>query len=212
MNFIIKILALFVLLFQIESTAFGQSPLSLLPAGIILGETTNTAVESKGVCVLKVTYRDTVTHCAKFSMLDDKFFAYATPNDVINKISFLSVMHHSLPLNWQNIGLRLASSYRYQKIKSKNEINNVTIENEGGNLQPEFLTIIAANGATNITLQKTYKSDYQIGEMISFNVGRLHFEAEFIKWVKPTWCTKCPSYTDYDNGLVSIEVTESYDN
>jgi len=34
--------------------------------------------------------------------------------------------------------------------------------------------------------------------------------AEFMKWVKPEWCKECPTYSDYNNGLVSIEVSRPF--
>jgi hypothetical protein len=211
MKVFLKFIGSLTLLLQFVSARVAQSPLSIMPLEITIGVTRNADIQSKGVCVLKLKYKDSAYHCAKFSMNDDKFYAYSTPDEIINKLGFLSVAHHVLPQNWQNIGLRLASSYRYRKVLSANEINGQTVENEGGNLQQDFINIISANDAKNITRKITYSSDYQIGETISFTVGNLHYDAEFIKWVKPTWCKKCPTYTNYDNGLVSLEVTESLD-
>jgi hypothetical protein len=211
MKVFLKIVGSIPILLLFVSARVVQSPLSIMPLDITIGVTKNADIQSKGVCVLKLKYRDSAYHCARFSMNDDKFFAYSTPDEIINKLSFLSVAHHVLPQNWQALGLRLASSYRYRKVQSANEINSQTVENEGGNLQQEFINIITANAAKNITRKTTYSSDYQIGEIISFTVGNLHYDAEFIKWIKPAWCSKCPTYTNYDNGLVSIEVTEAFD-
>ena len=211
MRVFLKIIGSFLLLLLFISARVAPSTLSIMPLDITIGVTRNADIQSKGVCVLKLKYKDSAYHCARFSMNDDKFFAYSTPDEIINKLSFLSVAHHVLPQNWQTLGLRLASSYRYRKVQSANEINSQTVENEGGNLQQEFITIITANDAKNSTRKITYSSDYQIGETISFTVGNLHYDAEFIKWIKPAWCLKCPTYTNYDNGLVSLEVTESFD-
>ncbi len=198
-------------LFLLISTASikAQTALIQLPLDIKLGVTKSTEIAGKGNCLAKAP--DSSNRCVKYSMLGDSFFAYADADAVIVKISFLAVDHHVLPQNWLNLGLRLASSYRYRKIRSANETNDKTLENEGGNLQAEFLDIIKRNKAENIQQKNTYTSDFQIGEAIIFTIGNYQYHAEFIKWVKPRWCADCPLYTDYNNGLVSIEVTKRND-
>ncbi len=209
MKAIRKVICPFLFMSFSVCTGIAQSPLYKLPYDINIGVTKNQEIEGKGVCVAKIKKSDSSFKCARYNM-GDKFYAYSNVDEVVTKISFLSVSHHVLPQNWLALGLRLASSYRYRKIKTTNELNPKTQENEGGNSQKEFIDIITANGATNITRNLSYSSDYQIGEVISFVIGKLHYDAEFIKWVKPKWCENCPTYTDYDNGLVSIEVIESY--
>lgn len=199
------------LLLFTASIGWAQASLSKMPLDIVIGVTKAAQINSKGICVTKARGADSSTKCAKYSMEGDKYYVHVNPDGIVVKISFVAVDHHVLPQNWQDIGLRLASSYRYRKIRSANETNEKTLENEGGNLQTEFLNIIKANNAKNIQRKPTYNSDYQTGEIISFNIGNLHYDAEFIKWVKPRWCADCALYTDYDNGLVSIEVVQSYD-
>ena len=99
------------------------------------------------------------------------------------------------------MGIRLASSYRYRKIKTAQEKNSQTIENEGGNSLTEFIQIITSQNAKEITRRVSYKSDYQIGETVEFVIGNYFYMAEFMKWIKPEWCKDCPTYSDYDNGF-----------
>ncbi len=210
MKVILKIIGPFLLFTMTVAVCAAQSALAKLPFDITIAATKNGEIENKGICVLKATGADSATHCIRYSMSDGKFYVYSNPEEVVIKVSFLASSHHVLPDNWKALGLRLASSYRYRKIKSVSETNSKTTENEGGNSQQEYIDIVTANGAQNITRRITYASDYQKGEIISFTIGKVRYDAEFIKWVKPKWCVDCPTYTDYDNGLVSIEVIESY--
>jgi hypothetical protein len=211
MKLIRKLISPLLLVAFSQCMGLAQSPLLKMPLDIRIGVTKNAEIQGYGVCVAKIKGADSISRCIKYSMMSDQFFVHLNPNQVVVKISFVAVDHHVLPQNWQNLGLRLASSYRYRKIQSNNETNEKNLENEGGNLQPEFMNIIKANNAKNIQRKVTYTSDYEIGEIISFTIGNLHYDAEFIKWVKPKWCQDCPLYTDYNNGLVSIEVVEAFD-
>ena len=189
-----------------------QSPLAKLPFDFTIAGTRNADIGNRGICVLKAKGADSVNHCLRYSMSDGKFNVYLSNEDLVVKVSFLASSHHSLPDNWRALGLRLASSYRYRKIKNvpATDANGKPIETEAGNSQQEYIDIITANGAQNITRRTTYASDYQKGEIISFTLGKVRYDAEFIKWIKPKWCVDCPTYTDYDNGLVSIEVIQAY--
>ena len=210
MRIILKLIISVLLLPMIGAgSVIAQSAFLQMPLDIKLGVTKNTEIANKGICLAKAP--DSSNRCVKYSMMGDSFFAYPDADGVIVKISFLAVDHHVLPQNWQSLGLRLASSYRYRKIRSANETNDKTLENEGGNLQADFLDIVKRNKAENIQQKTTYTSDFQIGEAIIFTLGNYQYHAEFIKWVKPRWCADCPLYTDYNNGLVSIEVTKRND-
>ena len=210
MRILYKIIPTVLLLPMAVSMCNAQLVLTKMPFDITVAVTKNADIEAKGICVAKAKGADSIVHCTRFTMSDGKFNVYSNPEEVVMKISFLAVSHHVLPDNWKALGLRLASSYRYRKVKSAAEANSKTMENEGGNSQEEYIQIVTANGAQNITRKPTYASDYQKGELISFTIGNLRYDAEFIKWIKPKWCINCPTYTDYDNGLVSIEVIEAY--
>jgi hypothetical protein len=143
-------------------------------------------------------------------MDNNKFYAHTNFEGNIDRISFQSVAHHQIPESWKKLGIRLASSYRYQKAKQA-EVNNAkAAEPEYGNTLTEFMAIITAQNAKEITRRVSYKSDYQIGETVAFVIDNYYFMAEFMKWVKPEWCKECPTYSDYNNGLVSIEVNRPY--
>ena len=199
------------LTFVSDTILLAQSQLAVLPLGIRMGITKNAEIESKGICVAKIRMPDSSFRCTRFSMSGDKFYLYSGPDQSVVKISFLAVSHHVLPQNWLDLGIRLASTYRYRRATPNQENNANILENEGGNTQEEFIAIIKANGAKDIKRRISYSSDYQIGETISFTIGNLLYDAEFIKWIKPNWCQNCPDYPDYNNGLVAIEITETYD-
>lgn len=188
-----------------------QSPLTEMPLNINLGVTKSTELESRGVCVARVNSPDSAkTRCIRYNMDNNRFYAHTDFAKNIDRISFQSIAHHQLPENWKKLGIRLASSYRYRKAKSVQEKNSLTTENEGGNTITEFMQIITAQYAKEITRRVSYKSDYQIGETVEFVIGNYYFMAEFMKWVKPEWCKDCPTYSDYDNGLVSLEITRPF--
>lgn len=188
-----------------------QSPLTEMPLNINLGVTKSTELETRGVCVARVNSPDSAkTRCIRYNMDNNRFYAHTDYAKNIDRISFQSIAHHQLPENWKKLGIRLASSYRYRKVKSGPEKNTLTTENEGGNTITEFMQIITAQYAKEITRRVSYKSDYQIGETVEFVIGNYFFMAEFMKWVKPEWCKECPTYSDYDNGLVSLEITRPF--
>lgn len=188
-----------------------QSPLTEMPLNINLGATKSTELESRGVCVARVNSPDSAkTRCIRYNMDNNRFYAHTDFAKNIDRISFQSIAHHQLPENWKKLGIRLASSYRYWKAKSAQEKNILTTENEGGNTITEFMQIITAQYAKEITRRVSYKSDYQIGETVEFVIGNYYFMAEFMKWIKPEWCKDCPTYSDYDNGLVSLEITRPF--
>lgn len=190
---------------------FAQSPLTEMPLGIDIGNTKSTELESKGICVARVNSPDSAkTRCIRYNMDNNKFYAHTNFAKIIDRISFQSIAHHQLPENWKKLGIRLASSYRYRKAQSPLEKNSKTAENEGGNSLAEFMQIITAQNAKEITRRVSYKSDYQIGETVEFIIGNYYFMAEFMKWIKPEWCKDCPTYSDYDNGLVSLEITRPF--
>lgn len=188
-----------------------QSSLTEMPLNINLGVTKSTELESRGVCVARVNSPDSAkTRCIRYNMDNNRFYAHTDFAKNIDRISFQSIAHHQLPENWKKLGIRLASSYRYRKAKSAQEKNTLTTENEGGNTITEFMQIITAQYAKEITRRVSYKSDYQIGETVEFVIGNYYFMAEFMKWIKPEWCKDCPTYSDYDNGLVSLEITRPF--
>jgi len=204
------LLATVLLILSPYSSIFAQSPLTEMPLGINLSITKSTELESRGICVARINSPDSAkTRCIRYNM-DDKFYAHTNFSKNIDRISFQSIAHHQLPDNWKKLGIRLASSYRYRKAKSPLEKNSITTENEGGNTLAEFMQIITAQNAKEITRRVSYKSDYQIGETIEFVIGNYYFMAEFMKWIKPEWCKDCPTYSDYDNGLVSLEITRPF--
>lgn len=204
------LLATVLLILSPYSSIFAQSPLTEMPLGINLSITKSTELESRGICIARINSPDSAkTRCIRYNM-DDKFYAHTNFSKNIDRISFQSIAHHQLPDNWKKLGIRLASSYRYRKAKSAQEKNSITTENEGGNTLTEFMQIITAQNAKEITRRVSYKSDYQIGETIEFVIGNYYFMAEFMKWIKPEWCKDCPTYSDYDNGLVSLEITRPF--
>jgi hypothetical protein len=204
------LLATLLLILYPYSSIFAQSPLTEMPLGINLSITKSTELESRGICVARINSPDSAkTRCIRYNM-DDKFYAHTNFSKNIDRISFQSIAHHQLPDNWKKLGIRLASSYRYRKAKSAQEKNSITTENEGGNTLTEFMQIITAQNAKEITRRVSYKSDYQVGETIEFVIGNYYFMAEFMKWIKPEWCKDCPTYSDYDNGLVSLEITRPF--
>jgi hypothetical protein len=188
-----------------------QSPLLEIPLGIQLGNTKSSELESRGVCVARINSPDSAkTRCIRYNMDNNRFYAHTNFAKIIDRISFQSIAHHQLPDSWKKMGIRLASSYRYRKIKTAQEINSQTLENEGGNSLTEFIQIITSQNAKEITRRVSYKSDYQIGETVEFVIGNYFYMAEFMKWIKPEWCKDCPTYSDYDNGLVSLEITRPF--
>lgn len=204
------LLATVLLILSPYSSIFAQSPLTEMPLGINLSITKSTELESRGICIARINSPDSAkTRCIRYNM-DDKFYAHTNFSKNIDRISFQSIAHHQLPDNWKKLGIRLASSYRYRKAKSAQEKNSITTENEGGNSLTEFMQIITAQNAKEITRRVSYKSDYQVGETIEFVIGNYYFMAEFMKWIKPEWCKDCPTYSDYDNGLVSLEITRPF--
>lgn len=200
---------LLLMLFFVFS-GFAQSAFTEIPLDINLGITRSTDLESKGICVARVNSPDSAkTRCIRFNM-DNKFYAHTNFSRNIDRISFQAVAHHQIPESWKKIGIRLASSYRYQKAKQAELNNTKTAQPENGNTLSEFKAIIIAQNAKEITTRVSYKSDYQIGETVAFVIDNYLFTAEFMKWVKPEWCKECPTYSDYDNGLVSLEVSRPY--
>lgn len=200
---------LLLMLFFVFS-GFAQSALTQIPLDINLGVTKSTDLENKGICVARVNSPDSAkTRCIRFNM-DNKFYAHTNFSRNIDRISFQAVAHHQIPESWKKIGIRLASSYRYQKAKQAELNNTKTAQPENGNSLSEFKAIIIAQNAKEITTRVSYKSDYQIGETVAFVIDNYLFTAEFMKWVKPEWCKECPTYSDYDNGLVSLEVSRPY--
>lgn len=200
---------LLLMLFFVFS-GFAQSAFTQIPLDINLGVTKSTDLENKGICVARVNSPDSAkTRCIRFNM-DNKFYAHTNFSRNIDRISFQAVAHHQIPESWKKIGIRLASSYRYQKAKQAELNNTKTAQPENGNSLSEFKAIIIAQNAKEITTRVSYKSDYQIGETVAFVIDNYLFTAEFMKWVKPEWCKECPTYSDYDNGLVSLEVSRPY--
>lgn len=200
---------LLLMLFFVFS-GFAQSALTQIPLDINLGVTKSTDLENKGICVARVNSPDSAkTRCIRFNM-DNKFYAHTNFSRNIDRISFQAVAHHQIPESWKKIGIRLASSYRYQKAKQAELNNTKNAQPENGNSLSEFKAIIIAQNAKEITTRVSYKSDYQIGETVAFVIDNYLFTAEFMKWVKPEWCKDCPTYSDYDNGLVSLEVSRPY--
>jgi hypothetical protein len=200
---------LLLMLFFVFS-GFAQSAFTQIPLDINLGITRSSDLESKGICVARVNSPDSAkTRCIRFNM-DNKFYAHTNFSRNIDRISFQAVAHHQIPESWKNIGIRLATSYRYQKAKPVNVKTTKISEPEFGNSLSEFMAIITAQNAKEITRRVSYKSDYQIGETIAFVIDNYYFVADFMKWIKPEWCKECPTYSDYDNGLVSLEVSRPY--
>jgi len=198
-------------LFAFVNLGEAQSAFTQIPLEINLSVTKGSELETKGICVARVNSPDSAkTRCIRYNMDNNKFYAHINFSGNIDRISFQSVAHHQIPESWKKLGIRLASSYRYQKAKQA-EVNNAkAAEPEYGNTLAEFMAIITAQNAKEITRRVSYKSDYQIGETVAFVIDNYYFMAEFMKWIKPEWCKECPTYSDYNNGLVSIEVNRPY--
>ena len=211
LRYLLVLLSTNVLLFTFVNLGEAQSVFTQIPLDINLGVTKSSELETKGVCVARVNSLDSAkTRCLRYNMDNNKFYAHTNFSGNIDRISFQSVAHHQIPESWKKLGIRLASSYRYQKAKQAVVNNAKAAEPEDGNTLTEFMAIITAQNAKEITRRVSYKSDYQIGETVAFVIDNYYFMAEFMKWVKPEWCKECPTYSDYNNGLVSIEVTRPY--
>ena len=210
-RYLLVLISTNVLLFAFVNLGVAQSAFTQIPLEINLSVTKSSELETKGICVARVNSPDSAkTRCLRYNMDNNKFYAHTNFSGSIDRISFQSVAHHQIPESWKKIGIRLASNYRYQKAKQA-EINNTkNAQPENGNTLSEFKAIIIAQNAKEITTRVSYKSDYQIGETVAFVIDNYLFTAEFMKWIKPEWCKDCPTYSDYNNGLVSIEVTRPY--
>ena len=210
-RYLLVLISTNVLLFAFVNLGEAQSAFTQIPLDINLSVTKGSELETKGICVARVNSPDSAkTRCIRYNMDNNKFYAHINFSGNIDRISFQSVAHHQIPESWKKLGIRLASSYRYQKAKQA-EVNNAkAAEPEYGNTITEFMDIITAQNAKEITRRVSYKSDYQIGETVAFVIDNYYFMAEFMKWIKPEWCKECPTYSDYNNGLVSIEVNRPY--
>ena len=210
-RYLLVLISTNVLLFAFVNLGEAQSAFTQIPLEINLSVTKGSELETKGICVARVNSPDSAkTRCIRYNMDNNKFYAHINFSGNIDRISFQSVAHHQIPESWKKLGIRLASSYRYQKAKQA-EVNNAkAAEPEYGNTITEFMAIITAQNAKEITRRVSYKSDYQIGETVAFVIDNYYFMAEFMKWIKPEWCKECPTYSDYNNGLVSIEVNRPY--
>jgi len=210
-RYLLVLISTNVLLFAFVNLGEAQSAFTQIPLDINLSVTKGSELETKGICVARVNSPDSAkTRCIRYNMDNNKFYAHINFSGNIDRISFQSVAHHQIPESWKKLGIRLASSYRYQKAKQA-EVNNAkAAEPEYGNTLAEFMAIITAQNAKEITRRVSYKSDYQIGETVAFVIDNYYFMAEFMKWIKPEWCKECPTYSDYNNGLVSIEVNRPY--
>ena len=210
-RYLLVLISTNVLLFAFVNLGEAQSAFTQIPLDINLSVTKGSELETKGICVARVNSPDSAkTRCIRYNMDNNKFYAHINFSGNIDRISFQSVAHHQIPESWKKLGIRLASSYRYQKAKQA-EVNNAkAAEPEYGNTITEFMDIITAQNAKEITRRVSYKSDYQIGETVAFVIDNYYFMAEFMKWIKPEWCKECPTYSDYNNGLVSIEVNRTY--
>lgn len=210
-RYLLVLISTNVLLFAFVNLGEAQSAFTQIPLNINLSVTKGSELETKGICVARVNSPDSAkTRCIRYNMDNNKFYAHINFSGNIDRISFQSVAHHQIPESWKKLGIRLASSYRYQKAKQA-EVNNAkAAEPEYGNTITEFMDIITAQNAKEITRRVSYKSDYQIGETVAFVIDNYYFMAEFMKWIKPEWCKECPTYSDYNNGLVSIEVNRPY--
>lgn len=210
-RYLLVLISTNVLLFAFVNLGEAQSAFTQIPLEINLSVTKGSELETKGICVARVNSPDSAkTRCIRYNMDNNKFYAHINFSGNIDRISFQSVAHHQIPESWKKLGIRLASSYRYQKAKQA-EVNNAkAAEPEYGNTLAEFMAIITAQNAKEITRRVSYKSDYQIGETVAFVIDNYYFMAEFMKWIKPEWCKECPTYSDYNNGLVSIEVNRPY--
>ena len=210
-RYLLVVISTNVLLFAFVNLGEAQSAFTQIPLDINLSVTKGSELETKGICVARVNSPDSAkTRCIRYNMDNNKFYAHINFSGNIDRISFQSVAHHQIPESWKKLGIRLASSYRYQKAKQA-EVNNAkAAEPEYGNTITEFMDIITAQNAKEITRRVSYKSDYQIGETVAFVIDNYYFMAEFMKWIKPEWCKECPTYSDYNNGLVSIEVNRPY--
>jgi hypothetical protein len=210
-RYLLALIGTNLLMFMFVNAGEAQSALTQIPLDINLSVTKSSELETKGICIARVNSPDSAkTRCIRYNMDNNKFYAHTSFAGNIDRISFQSVAHHQIPESWKKIGIRLASSYRYQKAKQAAFNNAKAGEPEYGNTLSEFMAIIISQNAKEITTRVSYKSDYQIGETVAFVIDNYYYMAEFMKWVKPEWCKECPTYSDYNNGLVSIEVSRPF--
>ena len=191
-----------------ETHVRAQSTLTQIPLHINLGVTKYNELVTAGFEVESMNKPASGTsRYIRYNLDSSRFYAHIDFDNIINRISYHAVAHHKIPNSWKKIGIRLASNYRYVKIRQANNLPKRNMVPENGNSITEFLSIINSQKVSNIKRTIAYKSDYQVEETISFEIERYIFEAAFVKWVKPSWCKDCDSFTDYDNGLISIEMS-----
>lgn len=190
------------------SNSFAQSILTQIPLDIHLGVTKYNEMEIKGFAGAgKPIPESSKSKSIRYGLDSNRFYAHIDFDNTINRISFHAVAHHQLPESWKKLGIRLASNYRYIKYKPEKNTLKKKSAPENGNSIDEFISIISSQKVNNIKRSISYKSDYQIEESVSFEIDQYMFVAAFMKWVKPEWCNDCTTYTEYDNGLISIEIS-----
>lgn len=189
-------------------TKGSQPELTQLPLGIELGITKISWLESRGVSISGFNSKDSSRNfISRCQINKNQFYAFINLSNIVERISFQSIAQHRLPQNWKNAGLRLARRYKY--VKEKRDLKNkiVSSEKQSGNTIAEYMQIISEAKARGIRHSITYQSDNQTEETITFELGNYLFVAAFVKWSKPYWCKNCTDYTDYDNGLVTLDIS-----
>lgn len=163
------------------STVSAQSSLTLLPFGIVIGQTTNEEIEDRGICIKQVEEKDGAVRCEKYDIAGN-FTVMSSQNEVVNKVSFDGSIGNQLPRLWQELGLEFGG------------------QNNPGTLEIDFRNIIKSNGATYINSSIIYKEKEEDGILFKFEIDGLKYDAIVIT----------NSSTTNRLGLKSITITESY--
>ena len=100
-----KILVFLAILALSPMSIFAQV-LTELPFGIVIGETKNSEIENRGVCIKQIQVRENHFRCLIYNIAG-KFRVYSSQNEIVSKIEFDARYNHQLPSKWKSLGLSL---------------------------------------------------------------------------------------------------------
>lgn len=208
-NFLLKFTSLTIFIFSISTFAYASNALSTLPFDIQIGITKNSEIENRGVCLERIEVTNGYFRCGAYNMANGRFKIFSSQNETVTMIDFYTDLNHSIPQNWQKIGLKLSNNNRNSKHPDRLP----------GNLLEEFLKIIQTYNATNIvqtsstyTLPGSFSSWTFYEPIVEFDIDNNHYKAAFKRVVSKSHEVPKNSEYEYDVnlGLQRISVTESY--
>jgi hypothetical protein len=138
--------------------------LTELPFGIVIGETKNSEIENRGVCIKQIQVRENHFRCERYSMAGGRFKVESSQDEMVSKVYFVGL--GSLPKNWRDLGLNI-DYYPWA---------DVYIENPKNTLLDDFRDIIRSQGVDNIEIiekRETYSGGLR---KAIIGVGEIHFE------------------------------------